>query len=354
MLLKKPTERNKAFKIFKPLNISVWMSIPATMFLACFVIYVVAYYSPFDRRQLAKRWKRKCARKAAKKSSATNTIWLGFGTFLEQGADFYPKAQSGRIIVMFWWFFTIIILATYTADLAAYLTVPDIPAPLRTLEELVNQDTIRPIIADGGSTLTLMRTSKKGTTYRRIGEMIEKMGMPYVGTIDQAFSNGLMEQGTWAALADYNSLNFIKNENCGKYVFADERYNVAGVGLVIPKNAYFKEAFIKSVNRMLEAGLVKRWTDKWNSINSKCFEEKDSNLERPIDTESIVALLVILAACMILGGLSLLVEIIFIKCGFQLPSICRHIHHKYKTEQEEISITETNGRDVFWTSANLY
>ena len=42
---------------------------------------------------------------------------------LFQGADVSPRCLSGRIIHGLWWFFVMVISATYTANLAAFLTV---------------------------------------------------------------------------------------------------------------------------------------------------------------------------------------------------------------------------------------
>ncbi len=69
--------------------------------------------------------------------------------FLVTGGEVYPNAISGRVLVGFWWLFTIIISATYTANLAAFLTVTIINNPINSLEQLAASTTVFPLILEG-------------------------------------------------------------------------------------------------------------------------------------------------------------------------------------------------------------
>jgi len=42
---------------------------------------------------------------------------------MQQGTDMTPRSISGRIVGGAWWFFSLIIISSYTANLAAFLTV---------------------------------------------------------------------------------------------------------------------------------------------------------------------------------------------------------------------------------------
>ncbi|NXY56321.1 GRIK3 protein, partial [Callaeas wilsoni] len=49
---------------------------------------------------------------------------------LTPGSELMPKALSTRIIGGIWWFFTLIIISSYTANLAAFLTVERMESPI--------------------------------------------------------------------------------------------------------------------------------------------------------------------------------------------------------------------------------
>lgn len=50
-----------------------------------------------------------------------------------------PRALSGRLLAATWWMFGFIIIATYTANLAAFLTVSRLDTPIESLDDLAKQ-----------------------------------------------------------------------------------------------------------------------------------------------------------------------------------------------------------------------
>ena len=52
------------------------------------------------------------------------------------GSTYKPKKLAVRIVVGSWWLFCIIIVATYVANLVAFLAVSQLTLPFTTLEEL--------------------------------------------------------------------------------------------------------------------------------------------------------------------------------------------------------------------------
>jgi hypothetical protein len=67
-------------------------------------------------------------------------------------------------MLSFWWIFTLLMLSTYTANLAAYLTVNIIESPINSLEELAGQDKIKPLIFSGSNLHTLFKVNNLSTT----------------------------------------------------------------------------------------------------------------------------------------------------------------------------------------------
>ena len=59
-----------------------------------------------------------------------------------QGSGLNPKAASTRIVGAIWWFFTLIIISSYTANLAAFLTVDKMITPIENAEDLARQKEI--------------------------------------------------------------------------------------------------------------------------------------------------------------------------------------------------------------------
>ena len=58
------------------------------------------------------------------------------------GCDIMPKAPSTRIIAISWWLFTLIIISSYTANLAAFLTITTLSDTFKSADELADQTVI--------------------------------------------------------------------------------------------------------------------------------------------------------------------------------------------------------------------
>ena len=51
------------------------------------------------------------------------SIWFALTSITPQGGGECPKALSGKVLVAAYWLFIVLMLATFTANLAAFLTV---------------------------------------------------------------------------------------------------------------------------------------------------------------------------------------------------------------------------------------
>lgn len=73
------------------------------------------------------------------------------------------SSLSGRIVGGVWWFFTLIIISSYTANLAAFLTVERMVSPIESAEDLAKQTEIAYGTLDAGSTKEFFRVRVKET-----------------------------------------------------------------------------------------------------------------------------------------------------------------------------------------------
>lgn len=73
------------------------------------------------------------------------------------------RAVSTRMVAGMWWFFTLIMISSYTANLAAFLTVERMDSPIESAEDLAKQTKIKYGALRGGSTAAFFRVrySKK-------------------------------------------------------------------------------------------------------------------------------------------------------------------------------------------------
>lgn len=82
-------------------------------------------------------------------------------TQLDKFSSCLDRSLSGRIVGGVWWFFTLIIISSYTANLAAFLTVERMVSPIESAEDLAKQTEIAYGTLDSGSTKEFFRVIKK-------------------------------------------------------------------------------------------------------------------------------------------------------------------------------------------------
>ena len=118
---------------------------------------------------------------------------------MQQGSDLNPRAASTRIVSGIWWFFTLIIISSYTANLAAFLTVERMATPIENAEDLAIQSNILYGTLIGGSTMTFFRDSKI-ETYQKMWRLLNT----------QIIHNSFHASGIWRVRSQLCSLPLIK------------------------------------------------------------------------------------------------------------------------------------------------
>uniref|UniRef100_A0A6Q2WV32 Glutamate receptor n=1 Tax=Esox lucius TaxID=8010 RepID=A0A6Q2WV32_ESOLU len=89
--------------------------------------------------------------------SLGNSFWFPVGGFMQQGSTIAPRALSTRCVSGVWWAFTLIIISSYTANLAAFLTVQRMEVPIESVDDLADQTAIEYGTMHGGSTMTFFQ-----------------------------------------------------------------------------------------------------------------------------------------------------------------------------------------------------
>ncbi|KAB7500149.1 Glutamate receptor ionotropic, kainate 2 [Armadillidium nasatum] len=135
-------------------------------------------------------------------------------------------AASTRIVGGIWWFFTLIIISSYTANLAAFLTVERMITPIESAEDLSNQNEIEYGTLEGGSTMAFFRDSKIETYQKMWRYMESRRPSVFVPTIDDGVARVL--EGDYAFLMESTMLDYNVQRNC----------NLTQIGGLLNSNSY--------------------------------------------------------------------------------------------------------------------
>uniref|UniRef100_A0A8C2DD29 Glutamate receptor n=1 Tax=Cyprinus carpio TaxID=7962 RepID=A0A8C2DD29_CYPCA len=159
ILYHKPNGTNPGvFSFLNPLSPDIWMYVLLACLGVSCVLFVIARFTPYE-------WynPHPCnpdSDVVENNFTLINSVWFGVGALMQQGSELMPKALSTRIVGGIWWFFTLIIISSYTANLAAFLTVERMDSPIDSADDLAKQTKIEYGAVRDGSTMTFFKVSK--------------------------------------------------------------------------------------------------------------------------------------------------------------------------------------------------
>ncbi|XP_057339211.1 glutamate receptor ionotropic, kainate 1-like isoform X2 [Microplitis mediator] len=260
ILFKVPTSHPaRLFSFMNPLAIEIWLYVLAAYVLVSVTMFVVARFSPYE-------WNNPhpChsgpTEIVENQFSLANSFWFTIGTLMQQGSDLNPKATSTRIVGGIWWFFTLIIISSYTANLAAFLTVERMITPIENAEDLAGQTDITYGTLDSGSTMTFFRDSMI-ETYKKMWRFMEnKKPSVFVSTYEEGIQRVL--QGDYAFLMESTMLDYIVQRDCNLTQIAG-LLDSKGYGIATPMGSPWRDKISLAILELQEKGEIQMLYDKW-------------------------------------------------------------------------------------------
>ncbi|XP_017114553.1 uncharacterized protein LOC108137406 [Drosophila elegans] len=145
--IRKPVRKTSLFKFMTVLRLEVWLSIVAALVGTAIMIWFMDKYSPYSSRNNREAYPYAC-----REFTLRESFWFALTSFTPQGGGEAPKAISGRMLVAAYWLFVVLMLATFTANLAAFLTVERMQTPVQSLEQLARQSRINYTVVKNSDT----------------------------------------------------------------------------------------------------------------------------------------------------------------------------------------------------------
>ncbi|CAG9821798.1 unnamed protein product [Phaedon cochleariae] len=259
ILFKVPTSQpTRLFSFMNPLAFEIWLYVLAAYILVSFTLFVMARFSPYE-------WNNPhpCHQESdivENQFSVSNSFWFITGTFLRQGSGLNPKATSTRIVGGIWWFFTLIIISSYTANLAAFLTVERMITPIESAQDLAEQTEIAYGTLEGGSTMTFFRDSKIGI-YQKMWRFMEgRKPQVFVKTYEEGVKRVL--EGDYAFLMESTMLDYAVQRDCNLMQIGG-LLDSKGYGIATPKGSPWRDRISLAILELQEKGVIQILYDKW-------------------------------------------------------------------------------------------
>ncbi|XP_044316487.1 glutamate receptor ionotropic, kainate 2 isoform X1 [Drosophila rhopaloa] len=189
-----------------------------------------------------------------------NSFWFAIGALMQQGSDLYPRATSTRIVGGCWFFFCLIIISSYTANLAAFLTVERMISPIESASDLADQTEISYGTLEGGSTMTFFRDSKIGIYQKMWRYMENRKAAVFVKTYEDGIKRVM--EGSYAFLMESTMLDYAVQRDCNLTQIGG-LLDSKGYGIATPKGSPWRDKISLAILELQEKGIIQILYDKW-------------------------------------------------------------------------------------------
>ncbi|OQV23175.1 Glutamate receptor ionotropic, kainate 2 [Hypsibius exemplaris] len=263
ILLKKPEKKTPAlFAFLDPLSVAVWIFILVGFLVMSCVMFVIGRFSPYE-------WynPNPCVEEAGvveNQFSIFNAMWFAIGSLMQVGTEIAPRAISTRFLAGIWWFFTMIIVGSYTANLAAYLTAERMQLPIENAHDLVEQNQIKYGCLEGGATCKFFERSVY-PDYVRMWDTIKADPNNFVKSHAEGVARVKEAKGGpkgYAYLMESITMEYITSRDCS-VIGIGNPLDTKGYGVAFPKNSPFRKEISVSILTQQDKGFLEEFRVKW-------------------------------------------------------------------------------------------
>ncbi|XP_023665820.1 glutamate receptor ionotropic, kainate 5 isoform X1 [Paramormyrops kingsleyae] len=293
------------FSFLDPFSPAVWLFMLLAYLAVSCVLFLAARLSPYE-------WynPHPCLRERRdmleNQYTLGNSLWFPVGGFMQQGSEIMPRALSTRCVSGVWWAFTLIIISSYTANLAAFLTVQRMEVPIESPDDLADQTNIEYGTIQGGSTMTFFMNSRYQTYQRMWNYMQSKQPSVFVKSTEEGIARVLNSK--YAFLLESTMNEYHRGLNCNLTQIGG-LLDTKGYGIGMPLGSPFRDEITLAILQLQENNrleiLKRRW---WEG--GRCPKEEDHRA-KGLGMENIGGIFVVLICGLIIAVFVAIMEFVW-------------------------------------------
>ncbi|XP_078657470.1 glutamate receptor 2-like [Branchiostoma floridae x Branchiostoma belcheri] len=270
LTMKKPnrSDGRGIFQFMGPFSMEVWLCYVAAAVGVGLVLAANGRLNPYEWARAAGRGE--VSAEEADNLSLGNSLWSTFGAAVCQGQEFLPRSFAGRVMTGAWWFLILVIVASYTANLAAFLSQPSVDRTIRSLSDLAGQTDVPYGTYKGYSFYKFLKKAQE-EPFKTLGRYIDKNS-------DEVLVNRSRDAFERAAKGDFifispTSYEYeILNKRCDMVILTEEYFYKYQVALPFRLGSPYRTEVNLALMDMVEAGNMDTLGNRWfNKKKYKCF-----------------------------------------------------------------------------------
>ncbi|XP_055348076.1 glutamate receptor-like isoform X2 [Paramacrobiotus metropolitanus] len=297
ILMKKDNETAvDVFGFLRPFSNNLWLSIVLAILGTFVVIFFVGRVGPSE-------WHRPEHCDPDEVEGITNdytmeeSLWLTVATLLQQGPNIEPRSVATKIAVGVWFIWALIISQTYTANLAAFLTLNRMDSSITSVRDLANQDNVRYGVLEANQASASFFAHSTQEIYQR---MWNAMKHHHTGVEDVAEGVERVRNGGFAFIGPKSVVDYAnQGRPCDTRVVGVPLF-FANYALAVRRGSPLRRELSAAISRLHENGALDAMEKKWFTRDAcQAVDEGDSQGKKDLDKLTpleLTGLFIILAA----------------------------------------------------------
>ncbi|XP_036077645.1 glutamate receptor ionotropic, kainate 4 isoform X9 [Rousettus aegyptiacus] len=298
------------FSFLDPFSPGVWLFMLLAYLAVSCILFLVARLTPYEWYSPHPCAQGRC-NLLVNQYSLGNSLWFPVGGFMQQGSTIAPRALSTRCVsgvclFLHRWAFTLIIISSYTANLAAFLTVQRMDVPIESVDDLADQTAIEYGTIHGGSSMTFFQNSRYQTYQRMWNYMYSKQPSVFVKSTEEGIARVL--NSNYAFLLESTMNEYYRQRNCNLTQIGG-LLDTKGYGIGMPVGSVFRDEFDLAILQLQENNRLEILKRKWWE-GGKCPKEEDHRA-KGLGMENIGGIFVVLICGLIVAIFMAMLEFLW-------------------------------------------
>ncbi|KAM4575881.1 glutamate receptor ionotropic, delta-2 isoform 1-T1 [Odontesthes bonariensis] len=306
VLLRKAERTVDMFACLAPFDLSLWACIAGTVLLVGILVYLLNWLNP-PRLPMG----------SVSSTTLYNSMWFVYGSFVQQGGEVPYTTLATRMMMGVWWMFALIVISSYTANLAAFLTISRIENSIQSLQDLSKQTelpygTVLDSAVYDQVRSKAMNPFERDPMYSQMWRMINRTGGGDNNMEESKEGIRKVKYGRFGFIWDAAVLEYVANndEDCSFYTVSNNAPD-RGYGIAMQHGSPYRDIFSQRILELQQNGDMDILKLKWWPKDSPCDLYSSIQTRQrgnALDIHSFAGVFCVLAAGVVLSCLIAMVE----------------------------------------------
>uniref|UniRef100_T1GVU3 Ionotropic glutamate receptor C-terminal domain-containing protein n=1 Tax=Megaselia scalaris TaxID=36166 RepID=T1GVU3_MEGSC len=181
-----------------------------------------------------------------------------------------------RLVSGMWWFFALMMLNSYTANLAAFMTTSRQNTGIKSISDLADQNKIQFGTQKGGSTESFFRESNDSVYRLAWSKMIQTQPSVFTDTPEAGVERVKKAKGDYAFLMETTSLEYQVEKNCDLESVGSQ-IGEKHYGIAVPIGSDYRSNLSWAILQLGEKGELFELKKTWWSKKMTCEQNEEED-----------------------------------------------------------------------------